>query len=214
MLASVLWNMLSERQVQDLRTDGTAGHQFEDLTVQAVYKACAKLGRMRTFAPRYTLRLPTVSGLQHQIDVVVSEGPSIYHLIECKFAKSVTIDQLYATNAKLLDYSFGATTREQKTEFRGYFLVSPSKVNDNFYRYASTWGITLVAAGGLPPPEYMIEKIPPHTDAALFEQLVSLSEKTTGGNFTDLLTKPRNAEKLLMEWRACYQKWKRKGYGI
>lgn len=211
MLASVLWELLGEGQVQDLSTDGSAGHRFEDLTVEKVYAACQKLATLKPLLPRYTLKLPTVSGLHHQIDVIVREGTSGYHLTECKFKQSVSIEELYALNAKLLDYAFGAMIRAQKTQFRGYFFTTSPKVNDNFHKYALAWGIVLVAPGGPPPLEHMLSKAKP--DTALHDQLTTLVEKTSGGTQpAELAASPREAEKLLAQWRACYQYWKREGY--
>lgn len=210
MLESVLWELLREQRVKSLSTDGSAGHEFEDITVEKVHTACHRLGALKVLPPRYTLKLPTVSGLHHQIDVVVREGPSVFHLVECKFKQSVAIEELYSMNGKLLDYIFGAQIRGQKTRFRGYFLVSPATVTDNFYKYALAWGITLIAPEGPPPLEYMLAKIKPNV--ALYGQLTRLLERTSGAEFTELISKPRRADRLFAEWRACYQRWKREGY--
>lgn len=210
MLASVLWELLREQRVQSLSTDGSAGHEFEDVTVEKVYTACHRLGALKVFPPRYTLKLPTVSGLHHQIDVVVQEGTSGFHLVECKFRQSVTIEELYATNGKLLDYVLGAQVRGQKTRLRGYYLVGPTRVNDSFYQYALAWGITLIAPDGPAPLEHMLAKTRP--DTALYGQLTRLLQRTSGAEFPGFVTKPCKPHQLLVEWRACYERWKREGY--
>jgi len=211
MLASVLWGLLGEHQVQSLSKDGSSGHVFEDLTVEKVYAACHRLGTLKSFPPRYTLRLPTVSGLYHQIDVVVREGSSSYHLIECKFEQLTDVAELYAFNGKLLDYSLGAQARHQKTRLRAYFLTASPTVSESFYKYALAWGITVIAPGCLPPPEHMLAKIEPNT--TLHRQLTRLVDRTTCISLGELVAKPREADKLLADWRSHYQSWRRAGYG-
>ena len=177
MLASILWGLLEEQQVQDLSKDGSAGHDFEDLTVEKVHTACHKVSNLGPFPPRYTLRLPTVSGLCHQIDVVVREGSAGYHLIECKLEQSTDVAEIYALNGKLLDYAFGARVRNQRTQIRGYFLTTSSRVSDGFCKYALAWGISLIAPGCPPPPEYMLAKTKPNT--TLHRQLTRFVGKAT-----------------------------------
>lgn len=212
MLASILWELLEERRVQSLSKDGSAGHEFEDLTVEKVYTACHRLGTLRPFPPRYTLELPTVSGLYHQIDVVVREGSSGYHLVECKFKQSANIAELYAFNGKILDYAFGAQARDRKTWFRGYFLTTSLSVSKSFYKYALAWGITFIAPGCPPPPEHMLSKTKPNT--ALHRRLTRLVERAADISLAEFATRPREADKLVAEWCACYQHWGREGYGV
>ena len=211
MLISVLWELLVEKQVQQLRDGNSSGHLFEDFTVQTVYTACHRFGTLKTFPPRYTLKLPTLSGLSYQIDVVVREGPSNYHLIECKLKQSASVEELYAFNAKLLDYTLGAQSRGHKTRVQGYFLTT-SEVSDNFPQYALAWGITLIAPGCIPPAEHMLSKVKP--DTLLHSQLTRLVEKTSGAQPHESVARACEIEKLLVEWRACYQRWKQDGYGI
>ena len=211
MLTSVLWELLAEKQVQQLSAGDSPGHLFEDFTVQMVHTACHRLGTLKTFPPRYTLKLPTVSGLSYQIDVVVREGSSNYHLIECKFKQSASVEELYAFNAKLLDYAFGAQSRGYKTRVRGYFLTT-SEVSDNFHQYALAWGITLIAPSCTPPAEHMLSKVKPNTP--LHSQLTRLVEKTLGAQPFESVARACEIRKLLVEWRSCYQRWKQAGYGI
>jgi len=209
-LASILWELLSKKQVQGLNTGGSAGHQFEDITVETVYNTtCREASTLKPFLPRYTLPLPTASGLPHQIDVVVRERSYVYHLIECKFKQSVNIEELYALNAKLLDYAFGAQVREQKTRFRGYFFTTYPKVNENFLRYALAWGIVLIAPGCPPPLEHLLANTTP--DTPLYNQLIRLVRKTSGTQLGEFATKPREASRLLSEWNACHRQWERCG---
>lgn len=215
MLASVLWELPGECQVQSLGNDGTAGHEFEDLTVEKVYASCLKLGTLRPFPPRYKLKLPTVSGSYHQIDVVVRDGSSGYHLVECKFKQSTDVAELYAFNGKLLDYIFGAKARNQKVRFRGYFLTTSPSVSEGFCKYALAWGITLVAPNASdcpPPPEYMLSRTKP--DTALQRRLNRLVERTVDISLAEIATGPREAGKLVADWRVCFQHWRKETNGI
>jgi hypothetical protein len=122
MIGIVLWETINAGWIHQLNTDGSAGHDFENQIVKRTHTAISKISGLKALPPRTTLSLPTVSGLQHQIDVVVRDGASIYHLIECKFKKSFDIEEIYALNAKLLDYTFGAMKYGHNHVFKGYLL--------------------------------------------------------------------------------------------
>lgn len=210
-LSGVLWELLTADRVQGLNTDGSAGHAFEDLTLELVYAACLEKGHLQPFPPRYTLQLPTVSGLHHQVDVGAREGAALYHIIECKFKHTVPVEHLYALSAKVMDYAIGARVHGHNSRFRAYMLASPAQCNDNMYRYALAWGITLVAPGNYPPPEYMLAHVPNGTPlASRLERLVKRSAVPT---VDDLLAGPRRADELFAEWRNCIQEWDGGRYG-
>lgn len=210
MIGSILWRLLQNNNwLEELNTDGSAGHDFEDQIVQRIFSAVNTGSGFKPFPPRTTLKLNTVSGLFYQIDVVVLEGQSTYHLIECKFTKTANIEELYALNAKLLDYAFGAQKAGQKLTFKGYFVTGLTGVNDNFYQYSIAWGITPIILGGIPPLEYMIQKTPKETP--LHRQMVSLLEETTGTNIKKIISQSKKADLLFKQLGLCHQLWKQNG---
>src|SRR2546423_859516 len=76
-----------------------AGHKFEDAAAQIAYEALVRVG-VAPYPPRHTLRLPTLSGLTQQFDVVAHKG-SRYFIVELKRRTHSEIEQLYAFVAKL-----------------------------------------------------------------------------------------------------------------
>lgn len=206
MIGVILWQLLQEDWLNELNTDGSAGHDFEDRIVQHIYSTVIKSGGYKTSLPRTTLKLETVSGLQHQIDVVVREKISIYHLIECKFTKSSNIEEMYALNAKLLDYSIGAMKAKQKLSFRGYFVTGLTEVNDNFYQYALAWGITPIVLNGLPPLEFLAHETVNNPD--LSRQILKLLEETSGSDIRRVASQSWKAAHLFALWRLFYHRWK------
>jgi hypothetical protein len=210
MIAETLWQIFQQNFLEQLSTDGSAGHDFENLVVQRVYTTVSKDGRFKVYPPRNTLKLGTLSRLYHQIDVVVIEGGSTYHLIECKFIKAADIEELYALNAKLLDYAIGSLRSGLSINFRGYYLTGLTNVNDNFYQYSIAWGITPIVLGGLPPLEYMAQKTP--KGCSLYRQIIGLLEATKTTDVKRFTTRPQNADQLFTQWRRCHQLWKQEGY--
>jgi hypothetical protein len=206
----ILWRLLHENWLDELETNGSAGHDFENQIVQRVFLAVSKQGGYKTSPPRTTLKLRTVSGLSHQIDVIVAEGVSTYHLIECKFTKLAGIEEMYALNAKLLDYAFGALGAQQKSVFRGYFLTGLTGVNENFYKFAIAWGITPIVLNGIPPLEYIAYKTP--KDSSLYPKIAKLMEETVSTDIKRTASQRRNADQLLAKWRVFHTLWKQEGY--
>jgi hypothetical protein len=210
MIGIILWRLLHEKWLDELKTDGSAGHDFENQIVQRVYAVVSKQGGYKASPPRTTLKLHTVSNLNHQIDIIVAEGVSTYHLIECKFTKSANIEEVYALNAKLLDYAFGALRAQQNSVFRGYFLTGLTGVNKNFYKYAITWGITPIVLNGMPPLEYIAYKTP--KDSTLRPKICKLMEETAGTDIKRFTSQRISGDQLFSQWRLLYTLWKQEGY--
>jgi hypothetical protein len=155
--------------------------------------------------PRTTLNLPTISGLHHQIDAIVREGSSIYHLIECKFTQNADIEELYALNSKLIDYTLAARKKGQKQQFFGYFLAGRVGVNDNFYQYAISWGISLIVPHGLPPLSYMLHQSNP--ESILHSKIEKLMNSASGTDLNRILAERTGADQLLFQWQSISQLW-------
>ena len=209
MIGAILWQLLHEDWIKGLKTDGSAGPDFEDKILQHVYLAVSKLGGYQASPPRTTPRLKTVSGLPHQIDVVVKQGISTYHLIECKFTKTANIEELFAFNAKLLDYAFGALRAKQNLVFRGYFVTGLTGVNDHFYQYAISWGITPIIVNGLPPLEFMECKT--SKDSELHDQILKLQKATGVTDIKGIAYQSQSAKQLVDQWQLIYHRWKQEG---
>jgi len=143
----------------------------------------------RVFPPRHTLREETFSGVYHQFDIVIAQQNDLITL-ECKFRDSAHIDQLFATQGKLIDY---------KRQPRGIFITTARHVNDEIYYYALAHHIRVISTL-LPPVEYMLRRVKKGTD--LEYRLESLQSRI---NSID-------PHRVLVEWKNAVQRFVADGY--
>lgn len=169
----------------------SSGKQFEDFMVKQLYtRLLQSQDGYRVFPPRHTLHEATFSGVYHQFDIVVAQQDDLV-TVECKFRGGAHIDQLFATQGKLIDY------RKQP---RGIFTTTAPHVNDEIHYYALAHSIQLICTS-LPPVEYMLWRVKKGTD--LEYRLESLQSRIL--NKID----PR---KVLIEWKNATQRFLDDGY--
>lgn len=200
-----LYSILSEEsKVMDKKSSVKDGFSFEDRVSQKAYE-CIRGYPISVSPPRSTLNYPTVSGLKHQFDGIVSES-NIFYVIECKRTGMTVIDQVFSFNSKILDY---ALEKEFTKDFqiKGIFLCT-ARINNNIKKYALAHRI-LPLDSTLPPIQVMINKTE-HNDRLRQEleelkQLVMLSQP--------IASKSRvNIHELFQRYIISYQKWKSRGY--
>ena len=168
----------------------TSGKKFEDFIVKQLYEKLVQTGEYEVFQPRYTLRTPSLSGAFHQFDIVVNQQGKLF-AIECKFRGSAHIDQLFATQGKLIDYC-------QRP--RGFFVTSAHGVNDEMHWYALAHRIQLICTS-LPPVQYMLSCV--KNDTPIARRLEQLQMRLNDG------TEPK---KVLIEWKNEYMRFNDEGY--
>ncbi len=169
----------------------SSGKKFEDYMVKQVYIRLMQLQvGYRIFPPRHTLHDPTYSGVRHQFDIVVSKQDELV-TVECKFREYTHIDELFATQGKLIDYC-------QRP--KSIFLSTALHVNDEMYYYAMAHHIKLISPS-LPPVEYMLHDVKNGTSLA--ERLEKLRDRINKG------IEPQH---VLIEWRNDYQRFLAEGY--
>jgi hypothetical protein len=144
----------------------------------------------RVFPPRHTLRDATFSGAYHQFDIVIAEQEELV-AVECKFRGSAHIDQLFATQGKLVDYVHRP---------HGVFVTTAEGVNDDMYYYAMAHRIRLISTE-LPPIEYMLQCVKPGTDLA--NRLETMQGRIRDG---------APPKQLLVEWRNHFARFQDEGY--
>lgn len=179
------------------------GHRFEDAAAKAAYEALVHVG-VTPRQPRRTLALPTVSGLQHQLDVVVPEG-SRWFIIELKHRSSAQIEQLYAFVAKLLDYALAARLHRTGHEFTGVFVSTAPRLNDHFRQFALAYGVVVIAPD-LPPCQ-VLEECP--EDESVRRDALDLAGRLEVPLPTVAIRYSPSVEAALLvqEWRALAQRW-------
>ncbi len=118
--------------------ESASGAKFEDYMVRQLYEKLRQQTEFRVFPPRYTLHEATFSGCHHQFDIVVAEQDE-FVAIECKFRRGAHIDQLFATEGKLVDY---------RKRPRGVFVTTARSVNDEMYCYALAHQLLLISTFG------------------------------------------------------------------
>jgi hypothetical protein len=157
-VVGTLFSLVSGTTQTPLEGDTTpaiAGYRFEDKAAEAAYEALVRMG-VAAYRPRYTLALPTISGLQQQFDVVVPDR-SRYLLIELKRRSQSSIEQLYAFVAKLLDYALATRLHKTGNTFTGVFVSTAPRLNDNFRHFAIAYGVIPIALD-LPPCHTLIQR--------------------------------------------------------
>jgi len=169
----------------------SSGKHFEDYVVKQLYTSLLQLqGGYRVFPPRHTLREATFSRVYHQFDIVVAQQEELV-TVECKFRGGAHIDQLFATQGKLVDYC----KRPQ-----GIFITTAPHVNDEMHYYALAHHIQLICLS-LPPVEYMLRCVNKGTD--LEYRLENLQSRMKNGI---------EPQRLLIEWRNAFQRFLDDGY--
>lgn len=201
----ILYDVLSEEsKVRNKKSSVKEGFSFEDRVSQKAYE-CIRGYPISVFPPRSTLNYPTVSGLKHQFDGIVSES-NIFYVIECKKRGITVIDQVFSFNSKILDY---ALEEEFTKDFRikGIFLCT-ARINDNIRKYALAHGI-LPLDLTLPPIQVMINKTE-HNDR-LRQELEELKQLLMLPQPIALKSRV-NIHELFQRYTISYQKWKSRGY--
>jgi len=168
----------------------TSGKKFEDYIVKQLYEKLVQTGAYRVFTPRYTLRTPTFSGAYHQFDIVVAQQDELF-AVECKFRGSAHIDQLFATQGKLIDYCKKPC---------GVFVTTAKGVNDEMYLYALAHRLQIIC-DSLPPIEYMLGCVKNDTSIARRLELLQI-------RLSDV-TKPKT---ILIEWKNEFMRFLDEGY--
>ena len=188
----VLYQTLQSVRTLDLPVGmSSSGKQFEDYVVKQLYTSLLQLqGGYRVFPPRHTLRAATFSGVYHQFDIVIAQQEELV-TVECKFSGGAHIDQLFATQGKLVDYC---------KRPHGIFITTAPHVNDEIYYYALAHHIQLICPS-LPPVEHMLWQVKKGTD--LEYRLGNLQSRIKNG------IEPRY---VLVEWRNAYQRFQADGY--
>lgn len=188
----ILYQSLQSVRTLDLPVGiPSSGKQFEDYVVKQLYTSLLQLqGGYRVFPPRHTLREATFSGVYHQFDIVIAQQDDLV-TIECKFRGGANIDQLFATQGKLVDYC---------KQPHGIFITTAAHVNDDIYYYALAHHIQLICPL-LPPVEHMLWRIKKGTD--LEYRLENLQSRIKNG------CEPQH---ILIEWRNAYQRFCAEGY--
>lgn len=187
----VLFKSLEAIQSLDLPVGvSTSGKKFEDHMVMRLCQELQQQAEFRIFRPRYTLHEATFSGEHHQFDIIVAEQDELV-AVECKFRSSAHIDQLFATQGKLVDYH---------KRPRGIFVTTAQGVNDGMYYYALAHQILLISPA-LPPVEYMLRCVRDGTDLA--HRLGIMQGRIRGRAL------PRH---LLVEWKNNYMRFQDEGY--
>lgn len=180
-----------------------AGHKFEDDAARAAYEMLTKRG-ISPSQPRYTLHLPTLSGLKQQFDVVVHDG-HYYYPIELKRRTHSEIEQLYAFVAKLIDYALAARVHDTGHAFTGIFVSTAGRLNDNFRRFAMTYGVIPIARD-LPPCQVLSEKTKNANVRADATDLARrLNAPLPGALFPRV--DQRQSSVLLVEWKSIFQRF-------
>ena len=188
----ILYQSLQSVRTLDLPVGiPSSGKQFEDYVVKQLYTSLLQLqGGYRVFPPRHTLREATFSGVYHQFDIVIAQQEDLVS-VECKFCGGAHIEQLFATQGKLMDYL---------KQPHGIFITTAAYVNDEMYYYALAHSIQLICPS-LPPVEYMQSKVKNGTD--LEHRL---------GNLQSRIIKGMEPHHLLVEWRNAYLRFQADGY--
>jgi hypothetical protein len=188
----ILYQALQSVQALELPVGiSSSGKQFEDYVVKQLYTSLLQLqGGYRVFPPRFTLREPTFSGVYHQFDIVIAQQEYLV-AVECKFRGGAHIEEMFATQGKLIDY------RKQP---HGIFITTAAYVNDEMYYYGLTHNIQLICPS-LPPVEYMQSKVKKGTD--LEYRLGILESRMKIG---------KEPQHLLVEWKNAYQRFQTDGY--
>jgi hypothetical protein len=170
--------------------ESASGKKFEDYMVMQLYQKLQQQGEFRVFPPRHTLREATFSGVYHQFDIVVAEQEQLV-AVECKFRGSAHIDQLFATQGKLVDY---------RKRPRGVFVTTAQGVNDEMYCYGLAHQILLICPL-LPPVDYMLQCVKKGTELASRLEILQ-------GRIKDGVA----AKHALVEWRNSYMRFRDEGY--
>jgi hypothetical protein len=190
-LAVVLYQSLRDAHALALPPGiSSSGKKFEDYIVKQLYEKLVQSGIFRVYPPRYTLRTPTFSGAYHQFDIVVAQQDELF-AIECKFRGNAHIDQLFATQGKLIDYC-------QKPF--AFFVTTAKGINDEMYLYALAHRLQIIC-NSLPPIEYMLSCVKNATNIA--RRLEYLQTRLSDG------TKPKT---ILIEWKNEYMRFLDEGY--
>jgi hypothetical protein len=198
-LVSVLWEVvLRSREAQRSGSINTAadGRALEDDSVAAVYERLVSLG-LAPSPPRETLRLPTVSGVQHTVDLALRDSMHIY-VVELKRRATVETALLQAFVAKLLDYALAARVYDTGISFTGVFAATVPKFNDRQREFAIGFGVISVVSD-LTPCEIMASVATRQADRDEAERLASrIAER-----LPELITSvaQRNSQLLLAEWK-------------
>jgi hypothetical protein len=167
-----------------------SGKKFEDIVVKQLHEKLVQTGEYKVFPPRYTLRTPSLSGAFHQFDIVVDQQGEL-SAIECKFRGSAHIDQLFATQGKLIDYH---------QTLHGFFVTSAHGVNDEMHWYALAHRIQIVCTS-LPPVQYMLSCV--KNDTLIARRLEQLQMRMNDG---------AEPKKVLIEWKNEYMRFNDEGY--
>lgn len=200
-----LYDVLSEEsKVKTRKSAVKAGFSFEDRVSEKAYE-CIRGYPISVFPPRSTLNYPTLSGLKHQFDGIVSESNTFY-VIECKKRGITVIDQVFSFNSKILDY---ALEEEFTKDFqiKGIFLCT-ARINDNIRKYALAHRI-LPLDSRLPPIQVMINKT--ERNDRLRQELEELKQLVMLPQLIALKSRV-NIHELFQRYMINYQKWKTRGY--
>jgi hypothetical protein len=190
-LASVLYQSLRDAHALTLPPGiSTSGKKFEDYTVKQLYEMLVQIDAYRVFPPRYTLRTPTFSGAYHQFDIVVEYLDEPF-AIEGKFRERAHIEQLFATQGKLIDYCQIP---------HGFFVTTAKDVNDEMHLYALAHHLQIICEL-LPPIEYMLGCV--KNDTLISRRLEQLKTRMNDG------TKPKT---ILIEWKNEFMRFQDEGY--
>jgi hypothetical protein len=187
-----------------------AGHQFEDEVSEVVFRFKRTLN-LQVFPPRVTLAdYPTFSGLAHQFDVAFVRENGLY-LIECKRKTKVPVEQLFAFNAKVLDYCIGfASSRVRRLDIYAMFLSTEVDSGGSLIRYAIAYGILPIIKGP-PPPQKMLLALKP--GSRLEKGLAELEQRLFPQQpLIAIHAHQRRPDHILTNWESHFRRWCQEGY--
>jgi hypothetical protein len=200
----LLFNLIREESKRGLQESRVkAGFALEEIVSQKAYECIRGYPGLVVLPPRSTLNYPTVSGLNHQFDVVMRENNTFY-VIECKRRGIASIDQIFSFNAKILDYAF-KDSFNKSFSIKGVFL-STAELTDNARKYALAHGIIPIDPS-LPPIQFMIDRV--KEENALYQELVGFKRVLM---LPQPFTSRSDTHEFLNNYTVYHQKWKSKGY--
>jgi hypothetical protein len=161
-LIEVLLGSLYDLVVEESnkRVEGSksiAGHGFEDTTADKIVRQAKDLG-LKPNPPRFTPRLPTLSGNLYQYDVSFVHNGVIF-LAECKRRELTGREHVFYLGSRILDHVLGARLKGKSISVRGIF-ISTTDLPESAWLYALAYGITILEPSS-PPIEWILTRLPP-----------------------------------------------------
>jgi hypothetical protein len=183
----------SEKPVSGSRSK--AGHGFEDATADEIVKRARELG-LKPNPPRYTPKLPTLSGNLYQYDASFIHS-GVTFLAECKRREMTGREHVFYLGSRILDHVLGARLKGKTLSIRGIFM-STTDLPESAWLYALAYGITILEPSS-PPIEWIITRLA--QDSVLRDPLQKLVEDISGMSDPMNPNRRRSPQEVLKEYR-------------